>query len=194
MNSQKLASELLEVIRSITKISDLTYVQVFSDWLNLSMQTALLIGNMKEELYVATRYMDFRTAEIAANSAKQGRKINILHTSGTANNSTKLQLLANLMSNPRALGAYEELASNPKINMREGEVPFSFVVIDRQFVEIEVINPNQPDTFFLAFYFENSLLAQKLMWLYEDILRDSREDALLANLREMRKIRSSPHE
>ena len=189
-SSREFADELLLVLRAVTGLPDLTPIRVFTDWLNLSMQTAMLIGSTKRELYVATRYMDFRTAEIAANAAKQGHKVNILHRAGNEGNTAKLQLLGNLMSNPRALGAYEEFARNSDIQMREGEVPFSFVVVDRHSVGIEVINPSQPQTFFLAFYFENAALAEKLVKLYEEIFRNSKEDELLENLREMKKMKS----
>ena len=181
--AKNLAQGLTEDLECVSGLMGLRPVHIFSDWLSLSMQTALLINNMKEELIVATRYMDFRTAETAVNSAKLGRKIRILH-SNRKDSSTKLQLLGNLMSNPRAASAYREFLSNPNIQSREVEVPYSFIIVDQRSVEIEMINPRDPDVFFLAFYFESPLLAAKLMWLYNDMFRSSEEDKLGKNLEE----------
>ena|SRR5579872_1159675 len=186
LEAQTTSRQLLEDIRSASGLLQLRPLQVFSDWLGLSMQTAMLIENMKEELFVATRYMDFRTAEIALNAAKLGRKINILHNADDGK-SAKLQLLGNLMSNHRAASIYSEFTRHPNIQTREGEIPYSFVIVDRKMVEIEIVNPHDPDKFFLAFLFESSLLAEKLVWLYYDSFTASHEDKLKDNLEEAAK-------
>jgi hypothetical protein len=193
IDAQTLAKELIEDLECSAGITDLHPDQIFNDWLSLSLQTALLINKMKHEIIVATRYMDFRTAEIAVNQAKLGRKIRILH-SDRNQSSTKLQLLGNLMSNPRAASAYEEFSNHPNIQTGEAEIPFSFIVVDRHSVEIEIINPEDPDTFFLAFYLESHVLAEKLIWLFDDMARTSREDELRRNLSEMEIKKSTKNE
>ncbi|MFI5421269.1 MAG: hypothetical protein ACHQ1H_09920 [Nitrososphaerales archaeon] len=180
---------LLEDLQSATGLKELKPVKVFSDWLNLSMQTAMLLENMREEIYVATKYMDFRTAEIALNAAKLGRRINILHCTRDCQ-STKLQLLGNLMSNPRAAKIYSEFSRHTNISAREGAIPYSYVIFDRTHVEIEIVNPRDPDSFFLAYLFENPLLAEKLIWLYNDSFVSSQEDKLRNNLEEAAKTKT----
>lgn len=174
---------LLGDLRSVSGISELEPIKIFSDWLGICMQTALLIEKMKDELYVATKYMDFRTAEIALNSAKMGRKINILHGAKDVV-ASRLMLVSNLMSNPRAAKIYSEFSKHPNIKTREGNVPFTFVVVDRSKVLLEIVNPQDPSTFFLAYFFDNHLLAEKLLWLYNDSIGTSHEDQLRQNLEE----------
>lgn len=180
--SERLTQDILEILRRVSGQPDLRPIQVYYNWLDLSMHMAVAIGRTKEDLHIATRYMDFRTAEIAVNVARFGRRINILH--GTRNGiSSKLQLLGNLMANPRALKAYRSLTNNPNVMIRKAEIPYSFVIVDREQIGIEIVNPRDPDSFFIGFQIQSRNLAAKLIWYFEERQRCSVEDELGQNLK-----------
>jgi hypothetical protein len=172
----------LEIIASLeapTVAGNFKPVEFFDSWNELSMHVAIKIETMKKELYVATRYVDFRTADSALRVANRGCKVNILHSNRNGL-STKLQLMGNLMTSPKALSVFKELTSNPNVVLREATIPFSFLVIDQKNVGIEIVNPEDPYSFFYGLEFDNEDLAKKLISHFSEISRNAERDTISA--------------
>ena len=123
--------------------------------------------------------MDFRTADSALRVAKRGCKVNILHSNRNGL-STKLQLMGNLMTHPKALSVFKELTTNPNVVLREATIPFSFLVIDEKNVGIEIVNPEDPYSFFFGLEFDNEDLAKKLITHFTEISRNAERDTIAA--------------
>ena len=174
-----LPKELIADIESSTGVSDLGAAKIFDNWNELSMDVAIEIEMMKNELYVASRYVDFRTAEAALRAAKRGCKVSILHS--TRNGlSTKLQLMGNLMTHPKALVVFNELTNHPNITLCESIIPYSFLVIDGETVGLEIVNPEDPYSFFFGMKFKNQNLALKLISHFDSLAKNAEKDTIAA--------------
>jgi hypothetical protein len=177
--NRDLSEELITSLESTTESSNQKPAEFFDSWNELSMHVAIRIETMKKELYVATRYVDFRTADSALRVAKRGCKVNILHSNRNGL-STKLQLMGNLMTHPKALSVFKDLTTNPNVVLREATIPFSFLVIDEKTVGIEIVNPEDPYSFFFGLEFDNEDLAKKLISHFSEISRNAERDTIAA--------------
>jgi predicted transcriptional regulator len=174
-----LPQDLIVDIESSTGVPNLEPVKFFDNWNELSMDVSMEIETMKKELCVASRYVDFRTADVALRAAKKGCKVSILHSPRNGL-STKFQLMGNLMTHPRALAVFKELTSNPNVTLCETIVPYSFLVIDSQIVGLEIVNPEDPYSFFFGLKFRNEGLAGKLISHFEALAKNAEKDSIAA--------------
>jgi hypothetical protein len=86
--------------------------------------------------------------------------------------------MGNLMAHPKALSVFKELTTHPNIVLGEATVPYSFLVIDNFEVGIEIVNPEDPYSFFFGLDFENHDLAQKLVSHYMEISKHAETDTI----------------
>jgi hypothetical protein len=176
-----ISSQVLRDLEATLGLSNLKPVRLFRTWNELSSEAALSIVSANSEVYVASRYVDFRAAEAALDAAKRGCKIHILH-SARSGFSPKVQLIGNLMTHPKAIAVFKDLTQNPNIKMKEAEVPYSFIVIDACKVGIEIVNPLDPTSFFLGLLFENPELSQKLITRVDQLFGEAGQESISDNL------------
>ncbi len=173
----EISHEVLKDLESSLGLSNLKPVRLFRTWNELSAEAALSAETMTADLYAATRYVDFRTAETALAAANRGCKIYIIH-SPRSGLSPKIQLIGNLMTHPRAIAVFKELSHHPNVTMKEAELPYSFLVIDSCRVGIEIVNPLDPYSFFLGLLFESPALATKLISHFREISAGALKDSI----------------
>jgi len=89
-------------------------------------------------------------------------------------------LMGNLMTHPKALSVFKELTTNPNVVLREATIPFSFLVIDEKNVGIEIVNPEDPYSFFFGLEFDNEDLAKKLISHFSEMSRNAERDTIAA--------------
>jgi len=114
MMNQVIPRDLIMDIENSTGVTNLEPVKFFDNWNELSMDVSVEIEMMKKDFCVASRYVDFRTADAALRAAKKGCKVTILHSPRNGL-STKFQLMGNLMSHPKALSVFKELTTHPEL-------------------------------------------------------------------------------
>jgi hypothetical protein len=156
-------------------IPDLKLQGIYRSWNELSLQFSLGIESMRSEAYIATRYFDFRVAEIGFRAASRGRSLKIIH-SKRSGLTTKLQVLGNLMTHPKALGIFRKVPASENVSIREADLPFSFVVIDSQYVGIEIVDERKPESFFLGVLFESQSLALKLINYFNEVSKIANQE------------------
>lgn len=176
---KSISRQLIEDIETSTGVTNLEPMKFFDNWNELSLDVAMEIEMMKKELYVATRYVDFRTADVALRAAKKECKVSIIH-SPRDGMSTKSQLVGNLMTHPKALSVFKELISHPNVSLREATIPYSFLVIDSKIVGLEIVNPEDPFSFFFGVKFENERLAAKLALHFDALMSKGGIDSIAA--------------
>jgi hypothetical protein len=158
--------------------NDARNISFFSSWNELSSEVALKIETAKEEIFAATRYVDFRTAEAAISAAKRGCYVNIIHSSRSGF-SPKLQVMGNLMAHPKALSIFKEMTSSPNITVAEvPQLPYSFMVIDATRIGIEIVNSDDPYTFFFGLGLEDHSFASKLITHFKALARTAEKDTI----------------
>jgi hypothetical protein len=149
-------------------IPDLKLQGIYRTWNELSLQCSLGLESMHSEAYLATRYFDFRVAEIGLRAAARGCTMKIIH-SRRSGLSTKLQILGNLMTHPKALGIFRKIPSSANVSIGEADLPFSFAVIDSQNVGIEIVDEEKPELFYLGVQFESHTLATKMITYFTEL-------------------------
>jgi hypothetical protein len=169
--------ELISDIEVSTGVPRLDPLKFFDNWNELSMDVSMEIETMKNTLLVASRYVDFRTADAALRAAKRGCKVAILHSPRNGL-STKFQLMGNLMTHPKALTVFKELTAHPGVTLCETIVPYSFLVIDSQVVGLEIVNPEDPYSFFFGLKFRNESLAGKIATHFDALARNAEKDSI----------------
>jgi hypothetical protein len=173
--------DLISDIESSTGVTNLAAIKFFDNWNELSMDVSMEIETMKTEICVASRYVDFRTADAALRAAKRGCRVSILHSPRNGL-STKFQLMGNLMTHPKALTVFKELTTHPNVTLCETIVPYSFLVLDGQVVGLEIVNPEDPYSFFFGLKFKNQALAAKLVSHFAALASNSEKDTIAAVL------------
>ena len=82
------------------------------------------------------------------------------------------------MTHPKAISVFKELTSHPNVTLCESIVPYSFLVIDGSVVGLEIVNPEDPYSFFFGLKFRNEGLAVKLRSHFESLISNSEKDSL----------------
>ncbi|MGI0091613.1 MAG: hypothetical protein ACREBS_07885 [Nitrososphaerales archaeon] len=167
--------DLLTEIGDSLGVTDYANLKLYRTWNDLTLDLAMLFQAMTSESYIASRYFDFRISEACLRAAARGCKFNTLHSSRVGS-STTLQIYGNLASNPKALRVFKQVLKNPDMTIKEADFPYSFVVIDSRTVTAEIINPEDPNTFFFGLRLDSAELASKLIDYYREIARNGIED------------------
>lgn len=163
-----LPSNVSENLQNYFGIFDLKLRSLYKSWNDLSLHFSIIVETMQSEAYIATRYFDFRVAEIGLRAAARGCSFKILH-SPRSGLSTKLQVLGNLMTHPKALGIFRKIPSSANVSIGEVGLPFSFVVIDSRIVGLEIVREDNPEAFFLGVEFDSPILATKMINYFNEI-------------------------
>jgi hypothetical protein len=163
-----LPSDVSEGLQNYFGIFDLKLQSIYKSWNDLSLHFSFSLETMQSEAYIASRYFDFRVAEIGLRAAARGCAFKVLH-SPRSGLSTKLQVLGNLMTHPKALGIFRKIPSSVNVSIGEVDLPFSFVVIDSSKVGLEVVREDNPEAFFLGVEFDSPILASKMINYFNEI-------------------------
>ena len=174
----KISHEVLKDLELRLGLSGLKPVRLFRSWDELGAEVSKSIQEMRSEMCVATRYIDFRTADDALRSASRGCKVRIIHSSRDGL-STRLMLLGNLMAHPRSLKIFHSLVRNQNVSMVQAEIPFSFIIIDNLDVGIEIVDPQDPHSFFVGLQFTSPTLAQRLTLFFDSLWRSGMKDPMV---------------
>jgi hypothetical protein len=86
--------------------------------------------------------------------------------------------MGNLMSHPKSLTVFKELTNHPNVMLCETIIPYSFLVIDGETVGVEVVNPEDPYSFFFGLRFRNTALATKMISHFEAFAKNSDKDSI----------------
>ncbi len=175
----KVSEEVLKNLESSLSVSGLKPICLYRNWDELIRALQDLIQKMRSEMFIASRYVDFRTAEIAAEAASRGCNIRIIHSSRGVL-SERLQIFGNILANPRSIITYRDFVKNPNISMRKSYVPYSFVVIDGVSVGIEIVSPSDPASFFLGLGFQSASLAHNMKQYFEALWTTGEADDMSA--------------
>ncbi|MCL4435735.1 MAG: hypothetical protein M1503_00455 [Thaumarchaeota archaeon] len=161
-----ISQEVLKNLESSLGVSGLKPIRLHRSWDDLVEALKSRMEKMRSEMFIASRYVDFRTAESAIDAASRNCKLRIIHSNRGAL-SERLQIFGNLIANPQSLLTYRRLTKSPNVTMRKSYVPYSFLVIDNVSVGIEIVNPSDPSLFFLGIWFESPVLAQSMRQYFE---------------------------
>jgi len=160
----ELSAMMLKNLEVTLGTSTLEPVVIYSQWNDLVGDLFPLIEGARSEVLIANRTLDPNTVPHVLKVAQAGRRVRILNDANLVN---QRLMLAGMDRN--ALNLYRRLFSAPGIEIRVIGLPYSFVIVDRLEVGIEIINPIKLDKFFIGYRFRSASLAEKMATFFEEM-------------------------
>ena len=156
------------------ELSDIRPVEIVRSFKDLIGLVKDLLEKAEEELLFATRYTDTSIAEPFLGAFKRGVKMSVLDGDKRAF-SKRINLLRVVLSDTGTLGSLFEFLNSPDVKVRYVDLPYSFAVVDTEYVVFEVTNP-MDDTFMYGFLFHNREIAGNFAELFNKLYEKSRKD------------------
>ena len=183
-----------EIVRAISKDSFASFADLLSGGMgpvgivktleDVNAGVKRLIGKAEKDIYLATRYTDLSVAETILERINYGVEMHFLD-GDKKNLSSKIQLLRLVLSSPGKIKLFYQLFHSPNVHIRYTDLPYSFIVVDRKYVGIEIIKP-QSDDFFIGLFFEDEALAGKLIEVFNALYANAMEDPLKTSVNEIK--------
>jgi len=173
--------EIEEIMRTLLKDMDiipggriadiLGPVRIADTWEKVVNDVIEYLDQSTESVYFATQYIDLRTIEAVLRAGERGVKLYCL-SRGKDQVVKGLKMFSRLaLTHPKYFKVLWGMLNSPNLQARYADVPYTFIVIDRKIVMVEVVNPSSKD-FFLSFFFHNSRLAEKLIESFEELYEE----------------------
>lgn len=137
--------------------------------------TIKLLEKAEKEVYIASRYTENKIVEAILKNLSRGVEWHLL-SGDKSNLSQKFQMLRIMLSHPKMIKIYYEIFRSK--NVQTGyieDLPYSFIVVDRKYVGVELPKPNSNE-FFVGLFFENKTLAEKLIEAFNILMARAKED------------------
>jgi len=133
-----------------------------------------LIKKAEKRIYLATRYT--RSEVIEALSKRLGELQMYCISSDKSFFSQITNLLRLILSHPSLIEACYKIFNSPNIYIGfVNTLPYSFIVVDEKWIGLEIPNP-EDNSFFFGLFFENKILAEKLIEIFNSLKKKAEED------------------
>jgi len=172
--------EALAEVETALGLSNLRPIRLFRTFQEYDHHIAMCASKAKSELYLATRNLDLKTIESVLSTAQRGGRINMAYSHwkvfGLLNNGNNKKRIVNepvywrdlLTSRKKLLSsATQELQANPNVLIHRVKIPYGFLVVDSLEVAFEMVDPEDPQSFFVGVGLQNSALATRLISFYQ---------------------------
>lgn len=173
--SDQVPDDVLSEIRKCLGVPESTDLRVFKTWNDLVIGAVRILGNMKNDACIASRYFEPRISRAGLEAAARGCKIYIIH-SARADLSTSKEIAEIMARNPETSAIFKRVIENRNIELKEAGVPFSFVVVDSRTAAVEVMNPEDAKNFFFAIELESAELATRLSDYFKELEQNAIKD------------------
>jgi len=166
------AEETEEIMRAILKdaniipgerITDiLGPVRMADTWEKVVQDVVEYIDKAEEEIFFASRYYDMQVMEAVLRASQRQVKMYFLADKEMKIPRIARIFLSSLLTNRDALSAFFNLLKSPRFKIKYASLPYSFIVVDREYSMVEVATPLKK-TFSLAFLFHSKKLSERLL-------------------------------
>lgn len=170
-----LSEEVLKDLESSIGLSNLKPIRLFRSWNELGDYVVEIVEKTQSEIYAATRYADFRTFDTIFRAAEKGYRANIIYGKNAVH-STNPGLVDKLITPQETRRIFDQVISLPSASMRQAPLPYSFFVVDKLYVAIEMANPRGADTFFAGVGFESPSVASNLISQFNVIFANAQSN------------------
>jgi len=149
-------------------------VRMADTWDKVVKDVGEYIDKATESIYFATQYVDLRTIDALMRAGERGVKLNFI-SRDEGQIYSGLKLFSRIaLAHPKYFHSLFKLVRSPNFRIRYVDVPYTFIVIDRRIVMVEVVKPYS-NKFFAGFFFHNSRLAKKLIESFEELYEKGRD-------------------
>jgi len=163
-----LSQQVLKDVKTTIDLSSMGPVRLTKTWGEFTLQIASIADLARSEVTIATRSIDFTMASAALKAAGIGCNVNIIHSRIREFSDPKEM---NVKSRDEVLDVMNALRTHPNVRLRRSGILYSFFVIDKSNVVIEIPHPGDIESFFLGVSFHNPIIATKLEACYQEIVK-----------------------
>lgn len=167
-----LSQQVLKDVETSIGMSNLKPVRLISSWNEFFTQVSAMMDSAKKEVYIGTRTFDSKLARAALKASEAGCLVDIIHNRirefNPSDNSVKYQ--------EELLDLLNALRAQPNVRLRRSSIPYSFFVIDKVSVAIEITHPEAQESFFLGITFQSPEVASMLSSYYRDLAKSVKVD------------------
>jgi hypothetical protein len=168
-----LSRQVLRDLETSVGLSNFKPIRLFKFIDEYDKYVTAKASRARSEVYFTSRKFDPLMAESLQRMAQRGRQVDVLYNVGDP--SQKREVVSDSVGRKRFLRALQELQTNPSASVRRGKIPLGFLVVDNLEVAIEITNSDDPQYFLAGLGLQSELLASRLVSLYEEISKHSRE-------------------
>jgi predicted transcriptional regulator len=185
---ESVISEILQNsnLKSIVNSTHLSGFSVAKDYNHLVAEVVKLLGLAQKEVFLATRYHDPNFAKIIFKKISEGLTVHMLDSlPEQISVENRLNAILRTPPNRETFEMVNGLIKSPWFDLRKGEIPASFMVVDGRMVCYEATNYSNPEEFTLAIsHYDDPYLAQRLISYYNSVAKNAAVPKLLASVRE----------
>lgn len=173
-------------LKSIVNSTHLSGFSVVKNYNQLVAEVIKLLGLAQNEVFLATRYHDPNFARIIFKKISEGLTVHMLDClPEQISVENRLNAILRTPPNRETFEMVNGLIKSPWFDLRKGEVPASFMVVDGRMVCYETTNYSNPEEFTLAIsHYDDPYLAQRLISFYNSLAKNATVPKLLASVRE----------
>lgn len=170
-------SEKSALIGYTDLFGDVKPVEVVQTYEDLVTAVIKLIEKAEREIFFASRYTDFRISDPILRAFDRGIKFSLLD-GDKSNLSSRMQMLRLILSNPKTVKHLYELINSPDIRIKYVNLPYSFIVVDKKYACVELINPIT-NSFSFAFFFNSEAVCKKLIRTFKALYEKAGESPFI---------------
>jgi len=171
-----LSQQVMKDVETTIGLSDMRHVRLTKTWSEFTSQISSIANLARSDVTIAARSIDFNVASAALKAAGRGCNVNIIHNRIREFNDPKEM---NVKSREDVLNAMNALRTHPNVRLRRSGILYSFFLIDKSNVVIEIPHPGNIESFFLGVSFHNPNIAAKLGACYQEIVKGVEIDSAL---------------
>ncbi|MGC8557880.1 MAG: hypothetical protein ACP5NC_02655 [Nitrososphaeria archaeon] len=170
-NGNELSYILLKDIEEMVGLSNFEPIRVYTEWSALSSDLALLI-KAKRSIKIATRHSEPTIVKYLYQALVNGVEVESLSDKAVvAVRAASLPYLDN-----ETMSILKSMLSMSNLKMRVSDVPFSFILIDREEIGIEIPNPISQRNLLVAFRFKSPIISEKLEVIFNQLFSGAQID------------------
>lgn len=173
-------------LKDIVNATHLTGFSVVKNYNQLVAEVIKFLGLAQKEVYLATRYHDPNFARIIFKKISEGLTVHMLDgLPEQISVENRLNAVLRTPPNRETFEIVNGLIRSPWFDLKKGQVPASFMVVDGRMVCYETTNYNNPEEFTLAVsHYDDPYLAQRLISYYNSLSKNASVPRLLTSVRE----------
>lgn len=175
-------SDLKRLING-THLSGFTIIKDFN---HLTKEVLKLLDNAQKEIYFATRYYDQHVSDKVFERFNKGVAIHMLDGNPSQISvENRLNAILRVPPSKDAFDAIHSMIRSPRFDLKQAEVPVSFMVVDGVQIISETVNYVNPEQFTMAISsYDDPYLAQRFIEYFDILARNAKVPRLLASVRE----------
>ena len=186
-HKEAVISDLLRdtTLKSTVNSTHLNSFAIIKDFKRLITEVMKILENAREEIYFATRYHDPHVSGKVLEKFSKGVEVHLID--GNPEQSGLVNRMNAVMRTPPDNKTYElakAMLRSQKFTLTCGNVPLSFVVVDRRQICYEVVAHDNPEEFTMAIAsYDDPFMAQSFIRHFRSLESHAKVPDMIANVR-----------